>query len=81
MNEQELLDQFEKDMIELALCTNYNKERNGCVTIRCKFDRWFVNGQPDMELTNKAMQHFEQHKKDGLYDDLLNAHALHSRES
>ena len=70
MNEQDMLNEFQRDMTEMEKCTTYRREGRTC-TISCKLGNWSVSGQFGMELINEAAHYFEQYKRDGEYSRLL----------
>jgi len=70
MDEQEQLKEFERDMIELHKCANF-QQSDGRTAIQCKLGLWGVEGPSDMTTINEAMHYFEQYKSDGEYADLL----------
>lgn len=73
MDDQELLQEFERDMCELFRCANTRKRKDGTRQISCKFGLWSVEGPDDMRLLNEAARYFFQYKADGEYDHIFNA--------
>ncbi|WP_130537684.1 hypothetical protein [Thiomicrorhabdus indica] len=68
--EQELLEEFDLDMRELEMCSDYIAEEKG-FTLRCKLGLWSVYGTETIQVINDAMAFFEKHKAAGDYQDFL----------
>ena len=70
MSEQEMLDEFDRDMREMEKCTTYTRSGSEC-SIKCILGLWEVKGPDGMQLINEASHYFEQYKRDGEYSDIL----------
>ena len=56
---------------EMEKCAIYNREGDRC-TITCRLGLWAVDGPYGLATMNEAGHYFEQCKRDGEYDELLN---------
>ncbi len=70
MYTQEMLKQFNDDMIEMERCTTYRRLGNKC-EIHCNLGLWSVEGEYGMPLINEATYYFEQYKEAGEYYTIL----------